>query len=146
MSYNKRVTQQQQEAASATRNYHGYAPYSQQGYDTYAQQQEAASAAPTLSTYYAPTQVCNDFLHGRCMRESCRFLHSTRMKEILEQRDMCIDQLKIVKEELKIVKEDNIRLVKENATLVDLLPGRGGYRKRKQFMAQRSTRRKKLVK
>ena len=49
-------------------------------------------------------------------------------------------------EELKIVKEDNIRLVKENATLVDLLPGRGGYRKRKQFMAQRSTRRKKLVK
>ena len=137
--YNERDTQQQQQkVASAARHYHGYAPY--------AQQQEAASAAPTLSTYYAPTQVCNDFLHGRCMRESCRFLHSTRMKEILEQRDMCIDQLKIVKEELKIVKEDNIRLVKENATLVDLLPGRGGYRKRKQFMAQRSTRRKKLVK
>lgn len=41
--------------------------------------------------------------------------------------------------ELKIVKEDNIRLVKENATLVDLLPGRGGYRKRKQFVVQHST-------
>ena len=123
--YNERDTQQQQQkVASAARHYHGYAPY--------AQQQEAASAAPTLSTYstyydpYPPS--------------------IPSMKEILEQRDMCIDQLKIVKEELKIVKEDNIRLVKENATLVDLLPGRGGYRKRKQFMAQRSTRRKKLVK
>ena len=77
-------------------------------------------------------------------------------KRCKQQQDMCkiyIDQLKIVKEELKIVKEelkivkvDNIRLVKENATLVDLLPGRGGYRKRKKFMVQRSTRRKKLVK
>ena len=70
-------------------------------------------------------------------------------KRCKQQQDMCkiyIDQLKIVKEELKIVKVDNIRLVKENATLVDLLPGRGGYRKRKKFMVQRSTRRKKLVK
>ena len=45
--YNERVTQQQQQkVASAARHYHGYA-----------QQQEAASAAPTYPTYstYAPS-------------------------------------------------------------------------------------------
>ena len=70
--YNERVTQQQQqEAASATRHYYGYAPYTQQ--------QEAASAAPTYSTY--PPSSFKAILE--------------------QQRVMCksyIDKLKIVKE------------------------------------------------
>jgi hypothetical protein len=69
-------------------------------------------------------------------------LINSRLKELTKVKE----ELKIVKEELKIVKEDNIRLAKENFTLIDLLPGSGGYRKRKQFIVQRSTRRKKLVK
>jgi len=132
--YDERVAQQQQqEAASA---YHGYDPYAQKqeaasayhGYAPYAQKPEAASAAPirTLTERLEQKQ------------DMC--------KRYIDQLKIVKEELKIVKEELKIVKEDNIRLVKENATLVDLLPGRGGYRKRKQFMVQHSTRRKKLMK
>lgn len=125
--YNERVTQQQQqEAASATRHYHGYAPYTQQ--------QEAASATPTYPTYPPPS--------FKARLEQQRVM----CKSYIDKLKIVKEELKIVKEELKIVKEDNIRLIKENATLVDLLPGRGGYRKRKQFMVQRSTRRKKLMK
>jgi len=45
--------------------------------------------------------------------------------------------LNIATEELERVKEENARLEKENAQLIELLPGRGGSRKRK------ATRRKR---
>jgi len=44
-------------------------------------------------------------------------------------------------EELERVKEENTRLEKENATLIELLPGRGGSRKHNAMHG--STRRKR---
>ena len=52
-----------------------------------------------------------------------------------------IARLKIATDELERVKEENARLEKENATLVELLPGRGGSRKRNTMRG--STRRKR---
>jgi hypothetical protein len=105
----------------------------------YVEHQQKAASAPKqlLPSFMTPNGSFKERLINSRLKEL------TKVKEELK---IVKEELKIVKEELKIVKEDNIRLAKENFTLIDLLPGSGGYRKRKQFIVQRSTRRKKLVK
>jgi len=69
---------------------------------------------------------------------------SSLVARLQAQKHTCrryIARLKMATEELERVKEENTRLEKENATLIELLPGRGGSRKHNAMHG--STRRKR---
>jgi hypothetical protein len=98
-------------AAAAAKAPVAYSAYS----NPYAPAAAAAAKAPVAysaySNPYAPAAAA-----AQSQKHTCRYY---------------IARLNIATEELKRVKEENARLEKENATLIELLPGRGGSRKRK---------------